>query len=81
VAHIYDENEHRARPSTVPLCGGSQRQHLTLATPPEPLKPKLAGEQIKLHGNMIRIGPDSTVVQEDSQYGTPIAICDMLHNV
>jgi hypothetical protein len=29
---------------------------------------------------LIRIGPDSTVVGGDSEYGTPIAIWEILHN-
>jgi hypothetical protein len=29
---------------------------------------------------MIKIGPDSKIVRGDSEYGTPVAIREMLHN-
>jgi hypothetical protein len=29
---------------------------------------------------LIRIGPDSKIVRGDSEYGTPVAICEMLPN-
>jgi hypothetical protein len=37
-------------------------------------------KQVKLRPMLIRIGADCVFVRGDSEYGTPVAIWEMLHN-